>query len=88
MTNMRNLKAATMAAAALSLLAGGAIGLSSQPAQADMVKCAGINSCKGTSACKTASNECKGLNECKGHGWLEQSSAEACAAAGGTVLDS
>lgn len=88
MTHMRKLTSATMAAAAMALLAGGVVSLTSQPAQADAVKCAGINSCKGTSACKTASNECKGLNECKGHGWIEQSSAEACTSAGGTVLDS
>jgi hypothetical protein len=88
MTSMRKMTTATMAAAAMTLLAGGAITLTSQPAQADAVKCAGINSCKGTSACKTASSECKGHNECKGMGWLEQTSAEACTAAGGTVLES
>jgi hypothetical protein len=87
MTQMRKLTTATMAAAAMALLAGGAISLTTQPAQADAVKCSGVNSCKGQSACKSASNECKGLNECKGHGWIEQSSAEACTSAGGTVLE-
>ena len=30
---------------------------------------------------------CSGVNACKGQGWVEQSSAEACTAAGGTVIE-
>ena len=72
------------AAAALAMLASGAsfVGM----AKDAEVKCAGVNSCKGTSECKTATNECKGLNGCKGEGWVSKSSAEACRAAGGTVV--
>lgn len=87
MTSVRKIGGATLAATAAAMLMGGAIGLSSAPASADSVRCQGINACKGQSACKTASNSCKGQNACKGQGWVEQSSAEACTAAGGTVIN-
>ena len=72
------------AAAALAVIASGMSFVSM--AKDGEVMCAGVNSCKGTSECKTATNECKGLNGCKGEGWVTKSSAEACRAAGGTVV--
>jgi hypothetical protein len=87
MTSIRKITGATLAATAAAMLMGGVIGLTSAPASADGVKCQGINACKGQSACKTASNACKGQNACKGEGFIEQSSAEACTAAGGTVIN-
>lgn len=87
MTVMNRISSATLAATAMAMLAGGLVTLTTSVAVADAVHCAGINSCKGQSACKTASNACKGQNSCKGQGWIEQPSAEACAAAGGKVID-
>jgi hypothetical protein len=87
MTSIRKITGATLAATAAAMLLGGSVALVSAPASADNVKCQGINACKGQSACKTASNACKGQNGCKGQGFIEQSSAEACTAAGGTVIN-
>lgn len=87
MSLMTRTATATLAAAAMALLAGGTISLTTTPAQADAVHCAGINACKGQGACKSASNACKGQNSCKGQGWVEQPSAEACTGAGGTVVE-
>lgn len=87
MTSIRRFTGATMAATAAALLLGGAVSLTSAPASADSVHCAGINACKGLGSCKSASNACKGQNSCKGQGWIEQPSAEACTAAGGTVIN-
>lgn len=87
MTSIRKITGTTLATAAAALLMSGALSLNSTPASAAAVHCAGINSCKGQSACKSASNSCKGLNACKGQGWIEQSSAEACTAAGGKVIE-
>jgi hypothetical protein len=86
MTSIRKITGATLAATAAAMLLGGAVSMTAAPAGADSVHCAGINACKGQSACKSASNSCKGQNACKGQGWTEQSSAEACTAAGGTVI--
>lgn len=87
MTSLRQITGATLAATAAAMLLGGAVSLTSAPANADSVQCQGINACKGQSSCKSASNSCKGQNACKGQGWVEQSSAEACTAAGGTVIN-
>jgi hypothetical protein len=86
MTSIRKITGATLAATAAAMLMGGTVSFTAAPASADSVQCSGINACKGQSACKTASNSCKGQNACKGQGWVEQSSAEACTAAGGTVV--
>ncbi|HEY1382798.1 MAG TPA: hypothetical protein VGF43_04240 [Dongiaceae bacterium] len=87
MTSVRTITGAALAATAAAMLLGGAVGLTSAPASADSVHCAGINACKGQGSCKSASNACKGQNSCKGQGWVEQGSAEACTAAGGTVIN-
>lgn len=73
-------------AAAAMFIAGAAITVAPVAAQADGVKCAGINDCKGHGSCKGASNECKGLNACKGQGWVSADSASACTSKGGKVL--
>jgi len=52
------------------------------------VHCAGINSCKGKGSCAGASNACKAKNECKGKGYVDVSSAEEGAKAGGKVIAS
>ena len=87
MTSIRKITGATLAAAAAAMLMGGTVALTSAPASADSVKCQGINAGKGQCACKTASNACTGQNAGKGQGFVEQSSAEACTAAGGTVIN-
>ena len=87
MTMMSKLTSASIAAAAMALLAGGTITLTTAPAHADAVHCSGINACKGQGSCKSASNSCKGQNSCKGHGWVGQPSAEACTSAGGMVVE-
>lgn len=87
MTSIRKITGTALAATAAAMLMAGTIGLTSAPAQAEGVKCAGVNSCKGTSECKSASNSCKGMNSCKGQGWVSQANAEACTAAGGTVVE-
>ena len=55
-------------------------------ANAQSVKCTGVNACKGTGACKTASSACKGQNACKGQGWTEASNAGECTGKGGKVM--
>jgi hypothetical protein len=47
-----------------------------QAAQAQTMKCEGVNACKGQGACKGASNACKGQNACKGHGFMQMSQAD------------
>jgi uncharacterized membrane protein len=51
-------------------------------AEAQKVKCEGVNECKGQGACHGVSNECAGQNACKGKGWIETSAAD-CKAKGG-----
>jgi hypothetical protein len=58
---------------------------SADSATAD-IKCMGVNECKGQGACGVSGgHSCAGQNECKGKGWV-QTTAEDCAAKGGTVL--
>jgi hypothetical protein len=76
---------ATLAVAAFALAASGAVSPASAKKAAKPVHCVGVNACKGMAACKTANNSCKGMNSCKGQGWVEETSAKACAAKGGTV---
>jgi hypothetical protein len=87
MTSIRKIAGTTLAATAAAMILAGSIGLSATPASAESVKCMGVNACKGQGSCKTASNSCKGKNSCKAQGWVEQSNAEACTAAGGTVIE-
>jgi uncharacterized membrane protein len=75
---------AAIAAAALSLAMTG-LTLTAAPAQADTVKCQGVNACKGQAACKGANNSCAGQAACKGQGWINTSSAN-CEKWGGKVI--
>ena len=83
---MTSKSGATIAAAAATLFLAGAT-MSTVTYAAGEGKCVGVNACKGQSACKGGANSCKGQNACKGQGFVEQSSAEACTAAGGTVIN-
>ena len=76
MTSIRKMTGATLAATAAAMLLGGAVSLTTAPASADSVHCAGINACKGQSSCKSASNSCKGQNACKGQGFTEATKAD------------
>ena len=53
-------------------------------ADADKVKCYGINSCKGTGGCAGAGHGCAGKNACKGQGFVETSKDD-CAKKGGKL---
>lgn len=79
-----------LSAAALFLSGCGAAGDAASPKSANAagasIKCMGINECKGQGACGVpGGHACAGQNECKGKGWV-QTSAEDCAARGGTIL--
>ena len=87
MSVIRKSSGFVLAAAAATLFATASLTLAPTPAAADGVKCAGINECKGHSECAGASNSCKGQNACKGQGWISSESADACTAAGGTVIE-
>jgi hypothetical protein len=83
---------ALLAGAVAGLFATAACSSSQSPtpattAQAQTVKCEGINTCKGTSECKSSDGKssCQGQNECKGEGWVTQPSAQECVAKGGKV---
>lgn len=54
-------------------------------AEANKVKCEGVNECKGKGECGGATHDCAGKNECKGKGWIEIT-AEECKAKGGKIL--
>ncbi len=81
------LRGILVASAALGLLAGGVS--CAREAQADEVKCAGVNSCgaKGECAAADGSHDCGGKNSCKGKGWMHTKSAAECAEKGGTVVE-
>jgi hypothetical protein len=49
---------------------------SSEPNDANVGHCQGINSCKGKGSCGGKSNGCAGLNQCKSKGWLRKTEAE------------
>jgi hypothetical protein len=76
---------AALAAAALTLAITG-LAFTAAPAQADTVKCSGVNACKGQGACKTATNNCAGQAACKGQAWINTTSAN-CSKWGGKVID-
>jgi len=75
-----------IASAAAVLIGSGTVPIrAAEKAGADMVECAGVNTCKGHGACKSADNACKGQNACKGKGFVELSAAD-CAKQGGKIL--
>lgn len=71
-------------AAVAGLLTVGAIGAAStaRAAEADKVKCYGINKCKGQGACGGAGHACAGKNACKGQGFVDTTKDD-CAKQGG-----
>jgi uncharacterized membrane protein len=73
-------------AAVAGLLTVGAVGAatSARAADADKVKCYGINSCKGQGGCAGAGHGCAGKNACKGQGFVETTKDD-CAKKGGKV---
>ena len=77
-----------IASAAASLILTGNVLARAEDKAGVEVQCAGINSCKGKGSCAGASNACKAHNECKGKGYVDVSSAEECAKAGGKVIAS
>ena len=79
------INAAVLATAAVSLALAGAV--PTAKAETGRVHCLGANGCQGKSDCHTPNNARKGKNACKGQGWLDKDSAQACADAGGKVLD-
>ena len=60
-----------LASAAAGLMAYGITMAAPGTAQAEEVKCYGINKCKGTGECGGKGHSCAGHNECKGQGWLK-----------------
>ena len=84
---MNSTKRNTVLMAAIAgLLTAGALGAAStaHAADADTVKCYGINSCKGSSSCAGAGHSCAGKNACKGQGFV-QTSKDDCAKKGGKL---
>jgi len=79
-------KNTVLMAAVAGLLTAGAIGAVStaHAADADKVKCYGINSCKGTASCAGAGHSCAGKNACKGQGFVETSKDD-CMKKGGKL---
>ena len=76
-----------LAASVTGLLAVAAIAAGANTSYAsDGVSCSGINACKGQGACGGKGHSCAGKNACKGEGWVKSDSADACTAAGGTVV--
>lgn len=75
-------------AAVVGLLTVSALGAASpaHAAEADKVKCYGVNSCKGTGACSGAGHGCAGKNACKGQGFAEMSKDD-CMQKGGKLTE-
>jgi uncharacterized membrane protein len=73
-------------AAVAGLLTASAAGVAStaHAADAEKVKCYGINSCKGTGGCAGAGHGCAGKNACKGQGFVETTKDD-CARQGGKL---
>lgn len=74
-------------AAVAGLLTVSAIGATTAgAAEAEKVKCYGVNSCKGTGACSGAGHGCAGKNACKGQGF-QQMAKDECMKAGGKLTE-
>jgi len=90
-----NIKQGTTVASAVALMLGTAAGCSNEMASEEEVnanaqglKCQGINECAAMSECAGAegTNDCQGMNECAGMGWVTVESEEACTSEGGTII--
>jgi hypothetical protein len=73
-----------LASAAAGLLTVAASLATPGQAQAEEVKCYGVNKCKGTGACGGKGHSCAGKNECAGKGWIK-TNADDCKAQGGST---
>jgi len=73
-------------AAVAGLLTVGALGTvsSARAADADKVKCYGVNKCKGQGACAGGGHACAGKNACKGQSFVETTKDD-CAKQGGKL---
>ena len=73
-------------AAVAGLLTVGAIGsaATARAADADKVKCYGVNSCKGKGSCAGGGHSCAGNNACKGQSFVETTKDD-CAKQGGKL---
>ncbi len=60
-----------LASAAAGLMVFAATMAVPQQAQAEDVKCYGVNKCKGTGDCGGKGYSCAGNNSCAGHGFLK-----------------
>ncbi len=78
-----SLKSALMASAVAGLFVAGSAGSAfaeEKKAEAEKVKCEGVNECKAQGGCAGAGHECGGKNGCKGQGFVELTKAECDAA--------
>lgn len=66
-----NKKGLLLASAAAGLMAFAATMAVPQQAQAEDVKCYGVNKCKGTGECGGKGYSCAGNNSCAGKGFLK-----------------
>ena len=79
-------KNAVLMAAVAGLLTAGVVGTATtaRAADADKVKCYGINACKGHGSCAGAGHACAGKNACKGQSFVETSKDD-CMKQGGKL---
>jgi hypothetical protein len=64
----------------------GGPGTPAAAANAQVVKCEGINECKGHSDCGGGTHHCASQNECKGKGWVKTATQDECVQKGGKVI--
>jgi len=83
---MTTKKNAVLMAAVAGLLTAGVVGAATtaRAADADKVKCYGINACKGQGGCAGSGHACGGKNACKGQGFVETSKDD-CMKKGGKL---
>jgi len=74
-----------LASAAAGLLTVGATLGMPGVAQAEEVKCYGVNKCKGSGDCGGKGHGCAGKNECAGHGYLKLEKDKCLAIKGGRL---
>ena len=86
MEGKSNQKKTFVTAAIAGLLAIVGTVIPAGSAQAEDVKCSGINGCAGQADCGGKDSACAGRNACKGQGWTNVASAEECIVAGGELV--
>jgi hypothetical protein len=91
MNESKNTAGMAIATAVIALFAAGCSSAddagTGTAAQAQSVKCVGINSCRGTSECMSADgkSQCQGQNACKGQGFVTVPSERECREKGGVL---